>query len=194
MSLHAVDQLRPSTSRVLPAIAATVVCDGPSPRWRGGSTFRIDGVLRATTGVPELDFHTGDDQGRRTPGEQRGHAEQPAREVHAQDRRDQGDEREHVVLVFKLDAVAAPQRRTRPRAEALDPGLRAAPRRDALRGPRREDVPQYSVEDEQRELDAQAGLGGCEASEEVWHPFGSSFALIGELCGVAAALLPCAAT
>ena len=99
-------------------------------------------MLRASTGAPELDFHTGDDQGRRTRGEQRGHAEQPAREVHAQDRRDQRDEREHVVLVFKLDAVAPPQRRARSRAKALDPGLRLAPRRDALRGPRRDHVPQ----------------------------------------------------
>jgi hypothetical protein len=83
-----------------------------------------------------------DDQGRRTPGEQRGHAEQPAREVHAQDRGDQGDEREHVVLVLEPDAVAPPQRRARARAKALDPGLRAAPRRDARRGPRRDHVPQ----------------------------------------------------
>ena len=108
--------------------------------------------LHASIDGVKFDFHTGDDQGRRTPGEQRGHAEQPAREVHAQDRRDQGDECEHVVLVFKLDAVAPPQRRARSCSKALDPGLRLAPRRDALRRPRRDHVPEQRVQHEQREL------------------------------------------
>ena len=46
--------------------------------------------------------------------------------MHAQDRRDQGDEREHVVLVLELDQpVAPPQRRAvAARSKALDPGLR----------------------------------------------------------------------
>ena len=96
VSLHAVDQLRPSTSRVLPPTATPSLrplcvtdrrLDGVRQyaidATHRSTTFRIDGVNLRATGAPELDFHTGDDQGRRTPGEQRGHAEQPAREVNA---------------------------------------------------------------------------------------------------------------